>query len=588
MDFCHSCEKERGTIALYRRYPSNCTPEIRDAVYKAQRTPEGRRSEEQVRLLVIAAPKLNPKTAAEAAQGELYKRELQRRSLIYYVSSFFPDYKAGWVHQDVCRRLEKFMVGIERGESPRLMLFLPPRTGKSKLASDMFISWFLGHHPEWEVISASYAQQLPIGFSRSIRDRINDPAHQAVFPNTHLRKDSQAADEWHTTAGGGYRAAGVSVGITGFGMHLGVVDDPVKDQSEAQSETVRENTVGWYHSTFRTRLAPGAGILIIMTRWHDADLAGKLLEDEDRLIAAGVPRAELENWEVISYPAIAEHDEWLMKDGAIARGVVDEAQTKRLLRKKGEALHPERYSIEELRRIRNPLPPTIWASLYQQNPAPDDGAFFKRDYFVYRQLDPDYWPQGVVMTTIDYAIAKKTRNDWTVITTGILMPGGELYILNVRRDRWGTLDIVDQLIDSFKTYKTNIFAGEQGQLHAAIWPVLKQRMEAERVYVSLNDSLVPIQDKEARARPMQAMMQLKKVIFSFDPVVNRPQIFDTVEKELLRFPMGAHDDIVDSMAWCCRLAMQTSLPHQSERPRMKSWKDTLKVHVEGRHSWMGT
>jgi len=141
MDFCHTCEKQRGTIALYRRYPSNCTTEIRDAIYKAQRTPEGRRTEEQVRLLVVAAPKLDPKTAAEAAQGELYKRELQRRSLIYYVSSFFPEYKAGWVHQDTCRRLEKFMAAVERGESPRLMIFMPPRTGKSKLASDMFISW---------------------------------------------------------------------------------------------------------------------------------------------------------------------------------------------------------------------------------------------------------------------------------------------------------------------------------------------------------------------------------------------------------------------------------------------------------------
>jgi len=403
-----------------------------------------------------------------------------------------------------------------------------------------------------------------------------------------LRKDSQAVDNWRTTAGGGYLAAGIGVGITGRGANVGIIDDPVKDQEAAQSETIRENTYGWYQSTFRSRLAPGGGILIIMTRWHDADLAGKLLEDEERLLVAGVPRAELENWEVISYPAIAEHDEWLMNDGEIARGNVEESQVKRLLRRKGEALHPERYSIEELRRIRNPMPPMIWASLYQQNPAPDDGMFFKRDYFVYRQLDPDYWPQGVVMTTIDYAIAKKTRNDFTVITTGVLMPAGELYILNVRRDRWGTLDIVDQLIDSFKTYKTSIFAGEQGQLHHAIWPVLKQRMEAERVYVSFDESLLPIQDKEARARPMQAMMQLKKVIFSFDPVVNRPAIFDTVEKELLRFPTGAHDDIVDSMAWCCRLAMQTSLPSQGQKPRLPSWKDKLKVHVEGAHSYMGT
>jgi predicted phage terminase large subunit-like protein len=586
MDFCNACERKHGTITLYRRYVADSTPKICQAVYAAERILEGRRSQDQVRLLIQQVDAVDPETNAEVVLQELQRRELARRKLIYFVTVFFPEYKAGWVHQDICRRLERFMHQVERGESPRLMLFCPPRMGKSTLMSDFFVSWVLGHHPEWELITAGYAQALPIKFSRNVRDRLNDKLYQAMFPNTEMRKDSQAVDDWRTTGGGGLMAAGIGVGISGRGAHIGIIDDPVKDQEAAQSETIRDGTHAWYQSTFRTRLAPGGGILLVQTRWHDADLAGKLLEDEDKLRIAGVPEVERENWEVVSYPAIAEQDEYLLKDGSIFKGVPELDDVKRLLRRVGEAIHPERYTLDDLKKLRNTSATPIWNALYQQNPTPDDGEFFKRDDFVYRQLSKDYWPSGTIITTADYAFKKTNRNDFTVIATGLLYHTGELYVLDIRRGRWSALEVANQIVDVFKTFKPQVFAGEQGATHAAVWPIVQQQMEKQRLYVSVDETLVPIQDKELRARPLQAWTQMRKLIFSFDPSV-RPAIFDITEREMLRFPTGAHDDIVDALAWLVRLSMVTSLPTQPQPKKRESWKDRLKVHVEGPVSYMG-
>ena len=196
----------------------------------------------------------------EAALRELAQRKLAKDHLLPFIQRFNDKYEAGWVHRAICKRLERFSREVAAKKSPRLMIFMPPRAGKSEIASKTFPAWHLGHHPDHEIIASSYAVSLPMGFSRKIKDIVATPSYRRVFSETKLNPNAQAAEAWLTTEGGGYVAAGVGSGITGKGAHIGVIDDPVKDAEEADSETQREKVWDWYSSTFYTRLAGGFGI----------------------------------------------------------------------------------------------------------------------------------------------------------------------------------------------------------------------------------------------------------------------------------------------------------------------------------------
>jgi predicted phage terminase large subunit-like protein len=215
------------------------------------------------------APQFDAAAAVASPQAELAARVLSRRHLLSFVKRFRPKYDAGWVHIDICRRLERFLKAVEDGEEPRLLLMMPPRAGKSEIGSRHFSPWVLGHHPDWEIIAASHTTSLSMSFSRYIRDLLRDPAYQAVFPAAILDPQSQSTENWNLTAGGGYLAAGVGSAITGRGAHVLILDDLVKDIEAADSQTQRDATWEWYISTAHSRLAPGGGVLGIMCMTGD-------------------------------------------------------------------------------------------------------------------------------------------------------------------------------------------------------------------------------------------------------------------------------------------------------------------------------
>ena len=200
-------------------------------------------------------------------------------------------------HGIICTALE----AVERGECNRLMIFCPPRHTKSELASRRFPSWYIGRHPDRQLIGASYNGALASDFGRAVRNISASPEYSQLFPDCELAADSRAANRWNTEVGGAYVAAGVGTAITGRGAHLALIDDPVKDRSDADSQTVRDHTWNWYTNVLYTRLMPGAAIVLIMTRWHEDDLAGRLLEQQDE---GG------EAWEVINLPALGEGNDW--------------------------------------------------------------------------------------------------------------------------------------------------------------------------------------------------------------------------------------------------------------------------------------
>lgn len=197
------------------------------------------------------------------AQRELARRELARRSLLDFTCATKPGYEVGWIHREVTDLLDAFVEAVERRLSPRLIVELPPRHGKSEIVSRRFPAYLLGKHPEWEVVCATYNQDLADDLGRDVRALMHEQFYNDLFPQTELRKDSNSVSYMKTPRGGSYTAVGIGGALTGRGLHVGIIDDPVKNREDADSELMREATWKWYQSVFRTRAAPGAGIVVL-------------------------------------------------------------------------------------------------------------------------------------------------------------------------------------------------------------------------------------------------------------------------------------------------------------------------------------
>jgi predicted phage terminase large subunit-like protein len=520
-------------------------------------------------------------------QQELARRELARRRLLQFTLQTHPTYQAGWVHDDICRRLERFSQQVTEKKSPRLMLLMPPRHGKSELASIRFPAWHLGRNPTHEIINVGYNLDLPMRFSRKVREIFRDPAFTALFPTAKIDQDSQGLEAWLTTEGGGFTAAGRGGGITGKGAHVLIVDDPLKNQEEADSAVTRDGLWDWYLSTAYTRLAPGGGVLVIETWWNDDDLAG-------RLQAAAENDPEADQFEVVKYPALAEQYEFRDKN-TLKIERVSEAEPEllsslqasedlELLRKPGEALHTARYDADALKRIRAVQDVRIWSALYQQNPVPDEGMYFKQDWLKVQATIPDPY-QAYIYTAWDFAIGEKQTNDYTVGCTLLRDANDVLYLLDMTRARIDTFDIVEAILDTYVRWGhqpgSQYFLGfEDGQIWKSLAPVLRRRMVERGTYPAF-EVLKPLTDKQVRARPLQGRMQQGMLVLP----EGAPWRKD-VEHELLRFPAGKHDDIVDSLAWAVRLTLGHGPPQRRVVQGTKGWKDKLSGHHslgEGSH-----
>ncbi len=845
-------------------------------------------SEELPSSSLVAQPPPKPSLPTdplEAARLELAHRVLARRRLLPFVQKINPRYIPGWVHEDICRRLERFSKDVEEGCSPRLMLLVPPRHGKSELASRMFPPWHLGRCPDHEFIACSYNVSLAMSFSRKVKEVIVDPVYEAIF-DTRLHPDFQAAEEWAIKGHrGGYVAAGVGGGITGKGAHclpgstlvstsngyltlgalyllkslpeittplgprralaitkrpapqiyelrfgsgavlratgehpiylpdratyatveslygeaqssgeldlrvvreavsaaavrpqqvgetgfdgvllqpgvqsgaprsqerqtlqdlrepgrsdqeepecgvlLGdvrtepsaplaqdlpavlrgvsaetfkagllrgglrqygahgpyawdeeleladgqrirvlvrpdeaadsvqgsrvrdmqhgqravlpphrrgpeqqparesgdavpdascgapqvcydtlsvvervsssedfvydlqvedagcffagsvlvgnclIIDDPIKNAEEAQSADLREKLWEWYTSTAYTRLAPGGGVLIIQTWWHDDDLAGKI---QNAMRADN----EADQFEIIRYPAIAEHDEYLDPDtDQIVERPPPEHPNLKPLRLKGEALHPARYDIRSLNQIKRTLPQQWWSALYQQNPVPDEGIYFTKDMF--RRGPAPRVQDCYVSIAFDFAISEKQQNDYTVGTVSLLDSDDVLHFVDRVRFKSADADYICKAIVGLckKWHNPSLQLGlEDGQIYRALSAPLKREMARQRVYPSMQ-LLKPISDKQARARTLQGRMQQGLVSVS-----SEADWYDSMRTEMLRFPNGVHDDQVDSAAWNAIMAAGRQPPKKQQSRPMKSWKDRLVGAGNGTH-----
>ena len=520
------------------------------------------------------AAKTRELTEKEKAQRELARRELARRHLLAFVQRYEPNYQAGWVHKVICDKLMKFSQDVIDGKSPRLMITMPPRHGKSLLASQYFPAWHLGNNPGHEFINTSYAQSLQMDFSRKIQELVRTPDYGLLFDGLRIMKNNESVERWGLAdkdgvrTGGGILAAGVGGPITGRGAHILLIDDPVKNREEAESQTVREGAKSWYSSTAYTRLAPGGGVLVIQTRWHDDDLAGWLLsemrEAEREAKETGHWPEDADEWEVIDFPAIATRDE--------------------PFRKKGEALHSDRYPLKALLKMKRTMAPRDWAALYQQNPQVEEGAYFSKKMIRYYKSNPPTYMD--IYAAGDLAISKKEQADFSVFLVVGMDQAENIYVLEEYRGRgWGTTEIIDTMVEIHEKWKPRRFGLEKGHISLTMDDSLNARIRKDKLYDLHIEELPPgKQDKELRARAIQGLMSQGKVYWPEGALW-----VDEYLNELLRFPNGVKDDRVDAAAWIGKM-LATQQYVGTGRPKSektKDWKKKLAGYVSGNKSTNG-
>jgi len=499
---------------------------------------------------------------------EMASRILARRNLVHFIKRMKPNYEAGWVHRDIGARLEKFSQDVRDKKSPRLMILMPPRHGKSEMASVRFPAWHLGHCPDHEIINCGYNMDLPMRFSRWVREIVRDKSYQALFENCAIDPESQSAEAWNTTQGGGFTAAGVGGGITGKGAHVLIVDDPIKNQEEADSVVTRDGLWSWYWSTAYTRLAPGGGVLIIQTWWNDDDLAGRL---QSRMHS---DEGTADEFDVVKYPALAESFEYEDDERHILR-FAEEQDTPglKLLRTPGEALHPERYNAKMMASYKANMPPRVWSALYQQNPVPDEGMYFQKEWMKFEALSPQAYNRNVYQAW-DFAWGTKNHNDYTVGVTLIQDENNNLHLVDVVRFRGDTLTVAQEIIDQAIKWGSERTAPltlgfEDGAIWQGVKPFVHALMQEQKVYPPYEE-LKPLTDKMARARNLQGRLQQGRLWIPLNASWT-----GTVQTELLRFPAGAHDDIVDALAHAVNLCVSKTPKTQRAVRRLTSWRDKL-------------
>jgi hypothetical protein len=327
--------------------------------------------------------------------------ELARRDLLEFIGYTKPDYEAAKHHVLLCELAQRLVYG----KNQRIIINLPPRHGKSEIFSIRLPAFYLGVHPEKQIIHTSYALSLSNEFSRQVRSLIRDDfRYWRLFPATMLDPERQRIDDWKTTKGGGWLGRGVEGGISGHGGDLILGDDLHKEGDERSPETLRA-TAEWYASALRTRLMPGGNIGIIHTRWHTRDITGSLL-------ARAMETATADQWEVFTLPAIAGENDPLG-------------------RAPGEALWAERYSIADLNAI-EANSDYYWQALYQQQPLNEIGALFERPDF--NRYTPDNHSINRPAWCFDLALSEKESADYSTVGRWMYdKASGRVFVSNIAR-----------------------------------------------------------------------------------------------------------------------------------------------------------
>lgn len=461
------------------------------------------------------------------------EQEIGRRSLLGFTEYTHPFYQTNWHHKVVADALDRVLDGRCR----RLMIFMPPQNGKSELVSRRFPAYAFGKRPDVRLVATSYAASLAEDMSRDVQRIMESPEYRQVFPRTRLAsskgEEIKTATQFRIVGRhGAYHAAGVGGSVTGKTFDIGLIDDPVKNRQDAESETYRKGVWDWYTSTFYTRQFGDQGaIVILMTRWHEDDLAGRLLAQQK----AGGEFAD--QWEVIALPAINEQ----------GPNAYDPRQP-------GDPLWPSKYPLGELAK-RKALSSYDWSSLYQQHPTPIEGGLIKRAWFQWTRELPKRLDEIVI--SLDAALRTKQTNDFSALQAWG-QKGPDTFSLLLKRDRWALNDLVREVLQMHKwTKKTWV--------HTPVSVVIENAgagpeaiAEVRRVIPGVMTEN-PTGDKRQRVHAVLPILEGRNVWLlgaalpdgRVDETLSPAWIAPFVE-ECAGFPFGAHDDQVDALTQSLR------------------------------------
>lgn len=459
---------------------------------------------------------------------------MAKENLVDFAIVTDPNWDPWWYHKEIAEALQK----VERGEIKRLLIQMPPRHGKTDLVSVKFPAWCYGRHPDWPIINGAYSSMLSEKSSGLCRDLVKSERYQAVFPHINVKMDTKAKDYWRVetgepgsldyVTGGSYQAIGVGGAGTGFGAKILIIDDPVKNAEEADSEVMRQKVWEWYSTVARTRLETGGATILVMTRWHEDDLAGRCL-----LTGQG--------WHVINYPAIAEQDE--------------------LNRKKGEALWPKKYPVSELDDIRKDTDDRTWFALYQQNPKKSDKLAFDPAWFPTFKNE-DLNKAGMLCNRyamLDMADVKKDGRDYSGLVITDWGLDDKWYLRFIKRYRLDVKEKVDLLFWIWLTWRPLAIGIEQKAFEDQLKPLFDDECARRGVYpivVQLKDAG---RAKTARIiGAIQGRAQHGRILLQEEPT-DDTSAFKT---ELWSFPRGVNDDLIDAAAYCEDIGQRPFMPTQ--------------------------
>jgi len=433
-------------------------------------------------------------------------RQLSAKYLRFFIRWVRPGYIFAEHHERIIRECEM----LERGENLRLVVSAPPRSGKSLLTSILAPAWVLGRHPEWDIVVASYGAELSTTFGRQFRHLLHDPSYKEIFPQVELDESSQSVENMRTLAGGGGLFLGKGGPLTGRGVHWGVVDDSIKDATEASSGIVKQALVEWFKSVFLSRQAPQARICITATRWALDDLTGTVLREAEE---GG------EAYRHLHFKAINE---------------------------KGEALWPERYPLEDVERIKISVGPKVWRCLYLNDPVAEGGGYFRSEWLEWKYTPLDI-PRGArYVASSDFALSAGA-GDYTVHAIVAIVQNAqgadEYYVVEVWRKQAPIEESVSALCALLQRYRgVEAYLIEHDNIIQASSPYIREKMHASGVHPRFC-KLSRVGNKEAKAGPLQGALEAGRVFLPAEA----PWL-DTLEQEFVHFPDGLHDDIVDALA----------------------------------------
>ena len=472
-----------------------------------------------------------PSTTTKSSMKELQSFLVQaaKNKLLNFCQVINNEYVAAWFHERIASLLEKALEDVVNKKKVRIILSIPPRHGKSVLASNFFPAWALGKYPNLKFILSTYGAELSEKMGMQTRDIISSEKYQAIFPEVKLRPDVKSKAKWMTNKDGSYTAVGIGGAVTGIGANVIIIDDPHKSRDEAESETVRETVWDYYRSTLYSRLEGYGAIIIIMQRWRNDDLVGRVIEHSQEMKEAG---EAFDEWTVINFPAIAEEDEYL--DGE-------------LIRKQGDPLWKDKYPLEVLDNIRTNSGVYNWASQFQQSPISSETQVFRSEYFKYYEEKELIGKYLKYYTFVDPAISDRDSGDNCVITTiAKEISAPNIYRIQEDAGHYSPQKTIEIIFKHAQEYKSDVWLETVAYQKALKYSIEEEQRKRE-IYFALRET--SNSNKEVRIEGLLPLYE-RGVIFHKRSDVE-------YEKEALQFPKGRRDDRLDAMSFCLEAMDQT-------------------------------